>query len=376
MFGGILVFVTLVQNAQSQNLSDFKINGYGGWGFGITDGNGYQYGQKSGEFSHVDFALAFSVDPYEDVKVIAQVNWEDDIVGFVTQLEHAFAEWKVSKNLRLRFGRIRKPFGVYAEQLNVGTARPFLLLPLGLYGPQGFTAKAYNGAGLAGRFTAFYSWRIQYDLYFGQLRTRISMPGLLSEDVADQFEKKVSGLMDVEETVGTRIIIMTPFRGLNLGLSAWSGNVTLSKLVLKSPERERGYAYSLHLDYLKNKAALRSEYAVFKPGRAFQSKAFYIEAAYMISWTWQLALRYDSWGGDLLGQMESPAMAQVLSHDDIGVGLNYWFHPNFAIKWALHLADGNRFAFPLETRVIETELAGGGLDNRTLLFQFGVQYSF
>ena len=70
------------------------------------------------------------------------------------ELDYAFAEWFVSDALKIRMGRVKHPFGLYGEIFDVGTLRPFYLLPQSIYGPNGFTAKAYNGVGLTGNYTS------------------------------------------------------------------------------------------------------------------------------------------------------------------------------------------------------------------------------
>lgn len=64
--------------------------------------------------------------------------------------------------------------------------------------------------------------------------------------------------------------------------------------------------------------------------------------------------------------------ASTLEHDELSLGLNYWWTANFVLKASFHRVDGNLFAHA------HGEIAGieGPLDARTDLVVFGAQFSF
>jgi hypothetical protein len=63
----------------------------------------------------------------------------------------------------------------------------------------------------------------------------------------------------------------------------------------------------------------------------------------------------------------------LTKHDDIGIGLNYWFSDAFVIKTSVHFVSGNRFAVP---RDVARAAAAGTLETQTRLLMVGAQFAF
>jgi hypothetical protein len=114
-------------------------------------------------------ALALSARPVEKLRVstLFELEQQEGAQKLEPALEYAFAEWKFSEALRVRAGRVKLPFGIYTEILDVGTLRPFFTLPQGVYGPTGTVVPGYNGIGLTGRWSHGGTWALQYDVYGG-----------------------------------------------------------------------------------------------------------------------------------------------------------------------------------------------------------------
>ncbi len=126
------------------------LHGFGSVAAGETNGNHYMVAAEEQEIEHSSFALNLAAEPIENLKINAQVEWVTDDGEVEIERDYAFAEWSVSKALRFRFGEAQHPFGLYTEIFDVGTLRPFVKLPQGLYGPAGFAAEFYRGAGITG----------------------------------------------------------------------------------------------------------------------------------------------------------------------------------------------------------------------------------
>ena len=107
----------------AQNLTDYvSIHGFGGWGFGRTDGNNYLFGAEDPDYDHAFFSLNISSQLAENVNAVAQLHWlADPLDDLDTDLDYMFVEWALDDALKLRFGRVKQPFGIYAEVFDVGT---------------------------------------------------------------------------------------------------------------------------------------------------------------------------------------------------------------------------------------------------------------
>ena len=85
-------------------------------------------GDKKGSFDADQFDLVFNITVSERVRVAADISWEH---GTATEdgrgnqaLEYGFVEYAISNGLKLRFGKMFTPFGVFNE---IHTAKPAFL---------------------------------------------------------------------------------------------------------------------------------------------------------------------------------------------------------------------------------------------------------
>ncbi len=342
------------------------LHGFGGWRYGKTDvPNDYLGGTKDGDYREADFALNTSARVSEHLRMVSQVDWHESKAENGVDLEYAFAEWKFSDKLLLRAGKVKQPFGLYSEVFQVGTLRPFLSLPQGVYGPSSIIGLSYKGLGLTGAIRLGKRWGIQYDVYGGgtDLDETIAPEAFLREGTAGAVEP-----IEREQTrnvIGGRISFETPVEGLRFGGAAFSG--------IEIGAARRTVA-GVHAEYVSNKLSLRSEYAHENVKDDLIVSGFYAEAAYRFDRRWQAAVQYDHLTTELPGADVSIAPS-LLDHKEFAVGLNYWFHPEFVLKASYHRVDGNRFALP-EPALLDAAVAEGTLTPKTNLFLFGAQLSF
>ena len=378
----VLTLLTLVPHPGSamSYLDALEIHGFGGWAYGNTDGNSYTVGSSDGKYDNAHFALNISARPSERLSLVAQVFFESDDSDSNTSqdasLDYAFAEWFVSDALKIRMGRVKHPFGLYGEIFDVGTLRPFYLLPQSLYGPNGFTAKAYNGIGLTGNHDLGAGWGLQYDLYGGEIEGDFNIPGLLSVGNPDiTLEPEVAIGFTVNDTVGGRLVFSTPIDGLSLGASAYRGDERVGAGETTATRK----TWVAHAEYLNDPWTVRGEWGKLVNSDQFQSEGGYFELAYKVTEHWQLAGRYDDWDATLKGTDLSTLpgiFSQLLKHEEVTFGVNYWFNPSFVVRLDVHQVTGNRFAFVDSPEQVLDALTTDTLDDQTRLIVLGAQFSF
>ena len=360
----------------AQGLGNLEIHGFGGWAYGETDGFDYSVGDGEGEYDNAEFALNFSAEASPRLSIVAQVFLESNGSDEEAELDFAFAEWTFSDAAKVRAGRVKHPFGIYGEVFDVGTIRPFYTLPQSLYGANGYTAKAYNGLGLTGRYELASGWRLQYDIYGGQIEGEFETPGILSTDPARFAEPAITFSYEVNETIGGRVNVSTPLDGLTIGASAYRGTDSPDLEILDEVTRE---VYAAHAEYVGDRLWIRSEWGHLKNGGDFNVDAGYLELAYHLTRNWQVAARWDELSVDLPGFnfANVPSIfPQLLDHRDLGIGVNYWFRPDLVARVSYHDVEGNRFAYPGTSEEVLTALMTGQLDETSNLLIFGVQFSF
>ena len=221
----VIVFGVLSLNAQI--FKDVTLHGFGAWGYGNTDNGHYQFGDEDGDFDHSQFYLNVNANLSEKLAIISQIGCLHREEGTIFEFDYAFAEWTFSDSLKFRVGKVKHPFGIYGEVLNVGTIRPFLTLPQGIYGRQGFVGRGINGIGFTGSLFTKGKWSLDYDIYWGQLKTVAEMPNIISYPLTGDPETLNDGIMLIERDlvglIGGRISVSTPFDGLNIGVFGYLG---------------------------------------------------------------------------------------------------------------------------------------------------------
>lgn len=369
----ILLLFGVVAEGNAQDIEDkVKFHGFGSWAYGKTDGNRYQLGSKDGEYRNTQFALNLAADPFKNLVINAQLDFEQEGESkFETDLDFAFAELRFSDQARLRVGLVKQPFGIYTEIFDIGTVRPFLTLPQSIYDSAGFIGEGYRGIGLTGAVYRKSGWGFQYDVYGGSIDLRQDDDhfSIFEEgDGEDEegAEEETEARETINELLGGRFVVHAPLKGLSFGVSGYTGKPTEHRDLRHS-------AYGIHGEYLSDLWSVRSEFAR-RTEQAVNVNAYYLEAAYRLTPKWQIAGRYDWLDADIKGVDTSEAPS-LLRHKDFAVGLNYWFNDNIVLKSSYHYGKGNRFALP-ESVSLHEVIESGRLDPKTNLFQFGVQFSF
>jgi len=351
--------------AQEKEEEKAVLHGFGSWAYGNTDANRFLGGRPDGNYRNTFFLLHASANVSSRLRIVGQLFAHDEGDGTAFHLNSAFAEWEFSNRIRLRAGLVNQPFGISTEVFDVGTLRPFLQLPQAFYGRIGLTSEAYAGVGLTGSIPLPGSWRLTYDVYGGgTLLDEFVGPLHFLEGEPVESDGAVEAVT-TKDVIGGRIVVDTSVDGLSFGASFQSGT--------EVGEGRRGTA-AAHVEYLSDKWSARTEYGHETVKNHETVDGFYAELAYRIDPHWQVATLYGRNSSELLEVVVAPG-EPLLEHEEMALGVNYWFSPEFVFKLAYHRVDGNRLATPALEDLADL-VASGQLRTRTNLVTFGVQFSF
>ena len=96
----------------------------------------------------------------------------------------------------------------------------------------------------------------------------------------------------------------------------------------------------------------------------------------MLGKHWQVAARYEWMSMEVVDAVVSLTPDSFFEHQSAAVGVNYWINPNFVLKVAYHIANGNRCARPSELADLIAAFQQGGFEEETNLLSLGAQFSF
>lgn len=381
--GSALALVLLVGAEAPAQTADERLSlrGFGGWALGRTDNdNSYAYvaGPET-EYDNYSFALNIAAKPAEKLSIRSQAFWGSDMRGQRVELDYVFAEWAHSPKLKLRVGKVLSPFGLYTETYDVGTLRPFFLLPQFYSGSQGLLPKSYLGAGLTGAVPVADEWEIAYDAVGGEVRYS-EIPSTVVTGLDPATGLPVTQTFDLQligrDMLGGRVGVASPEHGLQLGVSALHNRVQQSvdggPREPYGPAREATLANG-YLRYDRGPLRLQAEY-FYAFADTVDLWSAYVEASYRIGRHWQVAGTWDR------GQLEPDATSIYASLPDsmkrsetFGLALNFWASPDVAFKLNGYSVSGNQAARPADPVL---DALFGRLDDSTLVVVLGTQFSF
>jgi hypothetical protein len=347
--------------------SKLHVAGLGGWGYGRTDGNNYVLGSKEGSYDYHQFALAVSAAPSDRLNIKAQIYSGTEIGAEMNSstgvgLDYAFARWSFNDNVAMVAGQIKHPFGIYTEILDVGTLRPFQLLPLSVYGHTGMAAESFFGGGLVLAGYTDSGWEVHVDAYGGQIPLEIEVRHAEEADTMAmggmEDMEEMESEVNIRDAVGGRLQLVTPVMGLSVGASGYTGMVG-------GVDDMRFKAYGAQLEYIAYGLTLRSEVARHNRGQMTMT-GYYVETSYRFGMTpWQVAGRYDHTDHHM---DDFDLDERFAKNDEAAVGLNYWINENFVLKSSYHNVQGNIFTSPVEGETTEPK--------ETNAMSLGVAFTF
>jgi len=362
----ILVSVAVAPAAPAVELADGKltVSGSGAWAWLRTDRNLYVGGKPSGNWDTATFDLLLTARPRPELMLTAQAGFDPPSgdEGEHVSLAWVFAEWRFSDLARVRIGKVQQPFGNYGELQFIGTARPFYTLATSVYGPADMSAEGYWGVGVTGEWTAASGFGLQWDAYGGALETS-SYEAWHPLETPPTFDKPETEDRFASNLVGGRLTLLTPWE--------WLLRVSGSHSKIGSGDEERLPFYVIGASLFHRGEVLWVSAEAFQSAEKGQEtqRAAYLELAAFLGRHFQVAVRGEVDRVTLPGVGGSP----LLRHDEIALGLNYWFDPGFVVKASCHAVRGKRFA---EAEDPGTAYPWNEPTERTDLFVVGMQFSF
>jgi hypothetical protein len=354
----------------------YSLQGFGGWAYGTTDNdNFFAYSASpEGAWDNYYFALNVGARPMEKLSIRAQAFWGDDLRGERTKLDYVFAEWAQSPAFKLRVGKVLVPFGLYSETYDVGTLRPFYLLPQFYAGTFGLIPKAYLGGGLTGAPRLGDSWELQYDVFGGQIEFEPFGLELLSgfepATGLPAFTKLEAQLVG-RDMVGGRLLLVSQDRGVDFG------GTVIHMGELADPEVGflsfgSGNLYNVRAQYQKGPLAVRGEFFKATTESGEGTESYHAEASFRFLKKWQLAAQYEH-SELLLSEGDDSIPGPLRRHESFGLALNFWVSPEFVLKLNGYSVDGNMIARP-ENPGLAAVL--GTIEEKTGVLVVGAQFSF
>lgn len=364
------------QGLSAQEAQRYTLQGFGGWAYGQTDNDNF-FGYSAspdGVWDNYYFALNVGAKPMEKLSIRAQAFWGDDLRGQRTNLDYVFAEWAQSPSLKLRVGKVLVPFGLYSETYDVGTLRPFYLLPQFYAGTLGLIPKAYLGGGVTGAPRLGESWELQYDVFGGQIEFEpFFLDRITGQDPATGMPvfTTTQEQMVGQDMIGGRLLLQSSERGLDFGGSLiHMGNVQVpegSPLQLGSAN-----LYNLRAQYQKGPLAARAEFFKGTSESSEGVESWYAEASYRFLKKWQVAAQYES--SKILVPAGDTSIPETLKRSEsVGLALNFWVSPEFVLKLNGYAVDGNMVAKPANAGLAAVL---GTIDQQTGVLVMGAQFSF
>ncbi len=372
----LLTALACGQGAVAQETPRYSLQGFGGWAYGQTDNdNFFAYSASpEGVWDNYYFALNVSAKPMEKLSIRAQAYWGDDLRGQRTNLDYVFAEWAQSSSLKLRVGKVLVPFGLYSETYDVGTLRPFYLLPQFYAGTLGLIPKAYLGGGITGAPRLGEKWELQYDVFGGQIEFEpFFLDRITGQDPATGlpvFTTTQEQLIG-QDMIGGRLLLQSLEHGVDLGGSV----IHMANIdVPEGSPLELGSAnlYNLRGQYQKGPFAARAEFFKGSSESSEGVESWYAEASYRFLKKWQLAAQYER-SKILVPEGDTSIPETLTRSESLGLALNFWVSPEFVLKLNGYSVDGNMVARP-ENAGLAAVL--GTIEEKTGVLVLGAQFSF
>ena len=372
----LLLALTWSDASLAQEGPRYSLQGFGGWAYGKTDNDnflGYS-ASPEGAWRNYYFALNVGARPIDKLSIRAQAFWGEDLRGKRTNLDYVFAEYAPLNSVRLRVGKVLVPFGLYSETYDVGTLRPFYLLPQFYVGTAGLIPKAYLGGGVTGAPPLGQKWELQYDVFGGEIEfepfvfeTAAGVDPTTGLPVFQSRSQQFAG----KDMVGGRLLLVSTEFGVDFGGSI----IHLGGVVLPEdsvlPEGSANL-YNLRAQYQKGPFAVRAEFFKLAAQTQGDVDAFYSEASYRFLGKLQLAAQYEHI------EIRIPVSTltvpdAITQHTSFGLALNFWLSPEVVVK-----ANGYTVHKNLAARPENFTLAAllGTIDKTTGALVLGAQFSF
>lgn len=323
------------------------------------------YGDSSNNvsFDFREIGINASYRPRPDLQFSTQLIHLD--AGEVNEsgllLDYALVDYTISstedRQVGVRFGRVKNPFGLYTTTRDVAFTRPSIVLPQSIYFDKARSlALSSDGVGVYANQESDYG-AINLDVVVGNANVdRGSEATFIRRDAPGDMESiRPSRLM--------RVMYITPNDRLRIAFTA--ANLDLK---YNATANEFDPNLAVHLDpkiisaqYSNEKWELTAEYSQMKSSITSLAPSFnnviegyYVQGSYQLTPSLQTVLRYDAsfnnkndHSGKKLSA-ETGLPAHVFFAKDWTLGLRYDVTPTFMVRGEWHHIDGTGWLSALD----------------------------
>lgn len=408
-----VVHTSWVNAAETKNLNTLQIHGFLSQGYMNTLGSKNDvFGDSSrsrGSFDFREIGVNASYRPLTNLQFSGQLlsrQAGEDSKGGI-RIDYGFVDYTAitteSKELGIRLGRTKNPFGFYNDTRDVPFTRPSILLPQSIYFDR------TRNLGLASDGVQFYGesrseWgdiTAQFGVVFPQVSDRATEWAILQGDRPGDMTTRLSYI--------GRLIYERDGGRIRLAISGAEVNAGYDQAAMNDPYRDAGSFQFIPLifsaQYNAERWSLTSEYALRHIERKdfgaasdidVTGESFYFQGIYRFNPSWEAVLRYDVFfadrkdrdGSDFFSNISSISIKrnypQLTEHypahsrfaKDLTVGLRWNITPSIMLRAEYHHINGTGWLSQLDNRYPVNPALPAFTDQHWNLFAAQISYRF
>lgn len=360
------VFVSSTAGAVDMQGGKLQLHGFITQGMVNTTGNnflGKSRDEISYDFREVGLNATYRALPQLQIstQLISRKAGQND--NGELRVGHAFVDWTVASgdwgSSGVRFGRVRVPYGLYAETGDVAFTRDSAILPQPIYfDVTRRLQKSADGLSLYHNAVSDYgNFGIKYYLGYPQADGKSTEATFLGKDMPGRLDSKLTQLVNFSFDSNNGQWRLG-FTAANVKLaydrkasdSLSSGDITLVPYLLSA--QYNAEKWTLTAEYLL-------EFLEFKGfGPLMDSKTsadgFYMQVAYRPASKWEVFTRYDAFYRDRSDRHGREWQATtglpdfMLYSKDWSAGVRYDVNESFSLRAEAHRINGAGWLSPLE----------------------------
>jgi hypothetical protein len=342
----IIVTLALAAPLAAQETPDwfskFSVHGYVSQAYAVAEDHQILGIPTDGTTDYRDLALQLRYDQDKRNTFVLQLRQErlgespyadeDDV-----SLDWAFYQHNFSDRLSLKAGRIPLPLGIFNEAGGAATTSPFFRPPHELYRRQ-YTSKTLEGVLSTFTLGGPGAWTFDVDAYAGQW-------------VLDQWGNN-GERADAREAWGGQVWANSPLPGVRIGGGAY-------RCTVEPPAGTAADYFMFHssVEGDFNHWRLAIEYLGGNLDEYGRYRAWYGQVGYQLTTAFSVHVR------GAKARLNLPINGHMLSanvSEDLGIALNYAFHPSLMLKLEGHTNEGllredipqNLYGPPSQTRYL------------------------
>jgi hypothetical protein len=366
----VVLYSSWINAAEKQNLNGLQVHGFLSQGYiKTTDTKNDVFGDSSsgkGSFDFREIGVNASHRPMTNLQfsmqLLSRQTGEASKGGI--RIDYGFLDYTAiaseSKELGVRLGRTKNPFGFYNETRDVPFTRPSILLPQSIYFDRARNlAMASDGVQFYGESRN--DWgdiTAQFGVVFPQVDDKSTEAAILQKSQPGKLTPKLSYIgRIIYERDGGRLRIGVSGAQVNVGYDPAEKNDNLGAGSI-------GFLPLIFsLQYNAEHWSFTSEYAlrhfemrdfVTRPDLNFTGESFYFQGIYRFNSAWEGVLRYDVFYADRKDRDgdEFHAVTKLPDHSrfakDLTVGLRWNITPSIMLRAEYHRINGTGWLSTLD----------------------------